>query len=254
MTNNSITLEHWRNYQPDTNTFADKVALVTGAADGIGRAVTIALAQHGATVLMLDKKARHLEKLYDQITAQQFKEPVILPIDLMDTTDITATQLAQAISDDVGKLDILLHNAAELGSPSPLDQYDMSYWEQVMQTNLHAPYLLTRALLPLLRQTHPTQLLFSSADIGRNPKAYGGAYSIAYAGIEAQMTIWSQELERVSQISVNSIDPGPVRTVLRRRSHPGEDQASLATPTQIVPAYLKVLSGVDAYQGQQIKL
>jgi len=243
---------NWRAHEITKNSFTDKVILVTGAAEGIGRAVTIALAELGATVLMLDRKARHLEKLSDQISQSGATEPIILPVDLMDINAESATILAQAVNDDIGKLDGLLHNAAELGSPSPLDQYDLEYWEKVMQTNLHAPYLLTRALLPLLKQESPTSILFTSADVGREALAYWGAYSIAYAGIEAQMRIWSQELEKVSNIRINSIDPGPVRTSFRRRSHPGESQDSLPSPQSIVPAYLMMLENTAALHGESI--
>jgi len=244
----------WHQYQADKNDFTDKVIMVTGAADGIGKAVTIALAEQGATVLMLDKKSRHLEKLYDQVCERGFEEPIILPIDLMEITPESATELAQAVNDDIGRLDGLLHNAAELGSPSPLDQYDMNYWNEVMHTNLQAPYFLTRALLPLLKQDYDTNVLFTTADVGREALAYWGAYSIAYAGLEAQMTIWAQELEAISNIKVNSIDPGPVRTSFRRRSHPGESQASLATPQSITPAYLKILSGSHQHHGQPLSI
>lgn len=240
----------WQSYQPTDNEFEGKTILVTGAADGIGRAVTLALAKHGCTVLMLDKKSRHLEKLYDQIIDVGHKEPVIVPIDLKEITAESATVLANSILQDFGKLDGLLHNAAELGSPSPMDQYDMSHWDEVMQVNLHAPYLLTRALLPLLKQDTTTSIIFTSADQGRNPTAYWGAYSIAYAGIEAQMKLWAEELENTSNIKINSIDPGPVRTALRRRSHPGEDQASLITPQAIANAYL-YLFAKDTSHGQQ---
>ncbi|NND82301.1 MAG: SDR family NAD(P)-dependent oxidoreductase, partial [Gammaproteobacteria bacterium] len=202
----------WADYRPQPNQFDDKVIMITGAADGIGRAVTMALAEYGATVLMLDKKARHLEKLYDSIMQQGFTEPVILPVDLMEITPESATRLAQATLDDFGRLDGLLHNAAELGSPSPMDQYDLDYWNEVMHTNMQAPYFLTRALLPLLKQDYATNIVFTSADEGRHPQAYWGAYGIAYAGIEAQMKIWAEELESVSNIKVNSLDPGPVRT------------------------------------------
>ena len=242
----------WQNYQADKNEFVDKAILVTGAADGIGRAVTLALAEQGANVLMLDKKARHLEKLFDQVTERGFAEPVILPFDLLDVTPESATTLAQAINDDIGKLDGLLHNAAELGSPSPMDQYDLEYWSQVMQINLQAPYFLTRALLPLLKQKHQTNVLFTSADVGRQPLAYWGAYSIAYAGLEAQMTLWAEELEAVSNIKVNSIDPGAVRTSFRRRSHPGESQETLPTPKSITPAYLKLLNASHTMHGQAL--
>jgi len=242
----------WQGDQADPNNFTDKVILVTGAADGIGKAVSLALAEQGATVLMLDKKARHLEKLSDQINAKGFQEPVILPVDLMEVTPESATTLAQAVHDEIGKLDGLLHNAADLGSPSPLDQYDMEYWNAVMHTNLQAPYFLTRALLPLLKQNYATNVIFTSADVGRAAAAYWGAYSIAYAGLEAQMTIWAEELENISNINVNSIDPGAVRTSFRRRSHPGESQESLPTPQSITPAYLKLLSSDHEYRGKRL--
>jgi len=249
-----MTQFDWQNYHPEKESLTDKIILVTGAADGIGKAVTKSLSEHGATVLMLDKKARHLEKLSDEIVERGYTEPVILPIDLMEVTPETATTLAQAVHDDIGHLDGLLHNAAELGSPSPLDQYDMNYWNSVMHTNLQAPYLLTRALLPLLKQDHTTNILFTSADVGRVAAPYWGAYSIAYAGLEAQMTIWAEELETVSNIKVNSIDPGAVRTSLRRRSHPGESQDSLVTPQSISAAYLKILAGDHNFHGQKLQV
>lgn len=249
-----MTTFDWQHFQAQPNCLQDKVILITGAADGIGKAVTLAFAEHGATVLMLDKKARHLEKLYDQIVERGFTEPVILPVDLMDVTPESATIFAQAIHDDIGKLDGLLHNAADLGSPSPLDQYNMEYWHSVMQTNLHAPYFLTRACLPLLKQEHDTNIVFTSADVGRQAAAYWGAYAIAYAGLEAQMTIWSQELENTTNIKVNSLDPGPVRTSFRRRSHPGESQDSLVAPQQITPAYLQLFSANKQRQGAALKI
>jgi NAD(P)-dependent dehydrogenase (short-subunit alcohol dehydrogenase family) len=249
-----ITQLDWQGFQPNKDELSNKTILVTGAADGIGRALTIALAEQGATVLMLDKKSRHLEKLFDQVTERGFAEPVILPVDLMEITADTATTLAQAVHDDIGNIDGLLHNAAELGSPSPMDQYDMAYWNQVMHTNLQAPYLLTRALLPLLKHDLQTNILFTSADVGRQPAAYWGAYSIAYAGIEAQMKIWAEELEAISNIKVNSIDPGPIRTGLRRRSHPGESQESLAPPSSIVNAYLKIFSNAHSHHGEKLRL
>ncbi len=244
----------WRSYAPAADNLTDKSILVTGAADGIGKAVSIALAKQGATVLMLDKKARHLEKLYDQIVERGFAEPVILPVDLMDVTPESATVLAQSIHDDLGYLDGVLHNAAELGSPSPLDQYDMEYWQSVMQINLHAPYLLTRALLPLLKQDHDTNLVFTTADVGRNAEAYWGAYAIAYAGLESQMTIWAEELENTSNLKVNSLDPGPVRTSLRRRSHPGESQEKLVAPQTITNAYIMLFAGDHNYHGQKLSV
>lgn len=249
-----ITKIDWQNFQPEASLFKNKTILVTGAADGIGKAATLDLAKYGATVIMLDKKARHMEKLYDQIVEQGYQQPVLLPHDLLELSPQIADTIASGIEQDFGQLDGLLHNAAELGSPSPLDQYDFEYWNKVMQTNLQAPYILTRSLLPLLNKAENASILFSSADSGRNPKAYWGAYSIAYAGIEAQMKIWADELENPTNIKVNSIDPGAVRTSFRRRSHPGESQDSLLTPAQITMGYLYLLSGEHTLNGKAIKL
>ncbi len=245
---------NWQDYKPSNGQLNGKVILVTGAADGIGKAVSLALAQYGATVLMLDKKARHLEKVYDQALERGFTEPVILPVDLMDVTPESATVLAQSVYDDIGHIDGLLHNAADLGSPSPLDQYDMAYWNSVMQTNLHATYYISRAMLPLLKQDHQTNLLFTTADVGREARAYWGAYAIAYAGVESQMTIWAEELENTSNIKVNSIDPGAVRTSFRRRSHPGESQDSLVTPQSIAAAYLYIFSNEHNFHGSKLSI
>ena len=248
----NTTQMNWRETTPDLNLLKGKKILVTGAADGIGRAVSIALARTGATVIILDHKARHLEKLYDQITAEQASEPVIVPLDLETLTPEGATQLAQSLYDEFGHIDGVLHNAAELGSPSPLDQYDMAYWDKVMNINARAPYLLTRALLPVLRLAPSGQVIFTTADCAIDPQAYWGAYAIAYASVEAQMKIWSEELMQTSNIAVNSLDPGAVRTSLRRRSHPGEDQNGLTLPQEITPVYLKLLCGDHKLQGQHI--
>jgi NAD(P)-dependent dehydrogenase (short-subunit alcohol dehydrogenase family) len=249
-----ISRLEWQNFQANTDDFKDKTILVTGAANGIGRALSIELAKLGTQVLMLDKKLRHLEKLYDSIVESGGTAPVILPVDLNELDASSATVIAQGIADDIGKLDGLVHNAAELGSPSPMDQYDMTHWQEVMQVNQHAPYLLTRAVLPLLKQVNQSQVMFTTADVARTPQAYWGAYAIAYAGVEAQMTLWSEEQEQISNIKFNSIDPGAVRTSFRRRSHPGESQEQLPTPQEIINAYLLVLSGHHEFNGAKLKL
>lgn len=248
------TLLDWRSYTASENLLLNKVILITGAADGIGKAVSIAIAKHGATAILLDKKTRHLEKVYDTILEQRAVEPVMLPFDLLNCTPDAAQTIAEGIMHDFGRLDGLLHNAAELGSPSPMDQYDFEYWQKVMQTNLQAPYLLTRMLLPALNATTSSQILFTSDRSGRRPCAYSGAYGIAYAGLEAQMKVWADELENPSNIKINSIDPGPIRTSLRRRSHPGESQESLIAPQTITPAYLKLLAGDHSYHGEALSL
>ena len=239
---------------PDFAALEGKHIVVTGAAQGIGRAVTIALAKAGVTVIMVDNKARHLETLYDAIVSDKGTEPVIAPLELKTLDAEAATQFAQHIYNEFGHLDGLLHNAAELGSPSPMDQYDLEYWQATLQVNAQAPYLLTRALLPVLKQATRADIVFTSADCGRQPSAYWGAYAIAYAAVETQAKIWSEELAQVSSLHFNTLDPGPARTALRRRSHPGEDQASLPLPQSLTPAYLALFDSHHAYQGEQLRI
>ena len=249
------TFFDWQRYQPSENNLLNKIILVTGAADGIGKAVSLAAAKHGATVILLDKKTRHLEKVYDAIVAQGSTEPVMLPFDLLNCTPDAAQTIANGVMQDFGRLDGLLHNAAELGSPSPMDQYDFEYWQKVMHINLQAPYFLTRMLLPALNaDKNNSQLIFTSDASGRSPSAYSGAYGVAYGGLEAQMRIWADELENPTNINVNSVDPGPVRTSLRRRSHPGENQDTLTPPQTLVPAYLKLLAGDHSFHGEALSL
>ena len=125
--------------------------------------------------------------------------------------------------------------------PGPLTQYPANAWSEVMQTNLQAPWVLTRALIPVLENAATASVLFGSAASGRVPTANWGAYAIAYAGIEAQMAIWAAEMKNISGIRFNSIDPGAVNTQMRRRSHPGESPLASAKPEEIVPAYLYLL-------------
>jgi NAD(P)-dependent dehydrogenase (short-subunit alcohol dehydrogenase family) len=251
----SVKKIEWQDYVPGTGLFSDSVILVTGAAGGIGRTVTIALAAEGATVIMLDRKLRHMEKLYDMIVEQGHTEPVLLPRDLLTLDPKTCEQIAAGIEADFGSLTGILHNAAELGSPSPLAQYSPEAWSQVMQVNLQAPWILTRTLMPLLEIAPRASVLFSSAACGRDPAPNWGAYAIAYAGVEAQVKIWAAETENISNIRFNSIDPGPVNTEMRRRSHPGESPAASLSPDDIAAAYLYLL-GEDSHSinGQSLIL
>lgn len=178
----------------------------------------------------------------------------MLPLDLLQCSPDVAQTVANGVLEDFGRLDGLLHNAADLGSPSPMDQYDLEYWQKVMQVNLQAPYFLTRMLLPALKSAEAAQVVFTSDHSGRVPSAYWGAYGVAYGGLEAQMKIWADELENPSNVRVNSVDPGPTRTALRRRSHPGESQDSLQPPQYLVPAYLKLFAGEHSHHGLSLSL
>jgi len=244
------------NYQAPADLLADKVILVTGASDGIGRAVALAFAEHSAQVIALDKKQRRLETLHDEIVAAGAPHaPILVVQDLAKLDSSHSQQIAAGIQHDCGRLDGLLHNAAELPGLTGLHRYSEQDWDRVMAVNLKAPYLLTQALLPLLMSSGHPSVLFSSADVGRRGRAYWGAYAAAYGGIEVLAQVWSAETETNTNIRFNTIDPGPVRTALRVRAYAGEDPSETAPPDSIVGAYL-YLMGDDSLsvRGQAICL
>lgn len=228
-------------YKPPTDLLQGRIVLITGAADGIGRAVCRACAAHGASLVMLDRKSRKLEILYDEITDRGWPEPTLVVQDLEQLDSQRAADLAAGIAHDFGRLDGLLHNAGVLDLLTPLHSYPLDLWRRTMQVNLTAPYLLTQALVPLLKLSESASVIFTSADVGRRGRAYWGAYAAAYAAIENLVQTWADELEANTSVRMNSIDPGAVRTALRNAAYPGELAGSLKAPDDIVNAYLYLL-------------
>lgn len=228
-------------YQCPEQAFAGRVILVTGAGDGIGRAVSLALARHGATVILLGRTQEKLEAVYDQIKANGGPEPAMAPVNL----DVARPQDYEALADlfdkEFGRLDGILHNASILGDITPLEQYEYGTWDTVMQVNVNAPFYLTRALMPLLRESDDASVLFTSSSVGRKGRAFWGAYAVSKFATEGMMQVLADELENVSRIRVNSINPGATRTRMRAMAYPAEDASTLKTPEQIVPAYLYLL-------------
>lgn len=229
------------NYKPAADLLKDRIILVTGAGDGIGAAAAKSFAAHGATVILLGRSARKLEKVYDAIEQSGGPQPALVPLNLEKAVPEQYLELSTMLEKEFGRLDGLLHNAALLGTLTPLEQYDIKQWAQLMQVNLHAPYLLTRAVLPLLKNSKDASVLFTSSGVGRKGRAYWGAYAITKAAGENMMEIWADELEANTNIRVNSIDPGAVRTAMRAKAYPGEDPNSLPRPEEILSVYLYLL-------------
>lgn len=239
-------------WQPSSGLLQHRVILVTGAADGIGRALSLSCAAHGATVVLLDQNVRGLEKVYDDINAAGHPQPAIYPLDLRGATPDDYLTLATTLEKEFDRLDGLVHNAALLGALTPLVHFDDELWYQVMQTNLNAPYQLTRACLELMTRADDASIIFSSDATGRRGKAYWGAYAISKAGVENMMQILAEELESNTSIRVNSVDPGAVRTALRIIAYPAEDRSRLRSPDEVVNPFLYLL-GPDSkgVSGQQ---
>jgi NAD(P)-dependent dehydrogenase (short-subunit alcohol dehydrogenase family) len=232
-----------RDWEPAENALDERIILITGAADGIGRALTRACAKHGATVVMLDRNVRGLEQTYDEIVAAGHPEPALYPLDLQGASPNDYAVLAQTVERELGRLHGLVHNAALLGALIPLLHFDDELWYQVMQINLNAPYLLTRACLDLMtRSGDDASIVFTSDAAGRRGKAYWGAYGVAKAGLENLMQILADELEANTPVRVNSIDPGAVRTALRLIAYPAEDPNRLRTPDEVLTPFLYLLS------------
>lgn len=228
-------------YSPSKDYLAGRTILVTGAGDGIGRAVSIALAAHGATVVLLGRTLTKLEAVYDQIEESGGTQPAIYPLNLEGATEHDYLELAEKLKTEFSSLEGLLHNAAQLRLLSRIDDYDVQTWFQVMQTNINGPFMLTQACLPLLRKASDASLLFTSDDLGRKAKAYWGAYAVSKFGTEGLMQILAEEFGESSNIRVNSFSPGPTRTKLRALAYPGEDPGTLKPPEQLVQFYLWLL-------------
>ena len=230
----------------------NRTILVTGAANGIGRALVNAIAARGASTILLDKDVHGLELAYDEIVALGHPEPALYPLDLQGATADDYAALAATLEKEYSGLDGLVHNAAQLGALVPLANFEDEMWFQTLQVNLNAPYLLTTACLGLMNLSADASIIFSSDTSGRQGKAYWGAYGVSKAGLEGFMQILADELEANTPIRVNSIDPGPVRTGLRRLAYPGEDAATLNAPEDVVDPFLYLL-GPDSrgITGQQ---
>jgi len=232
-------------YQPASDLLAGRVILVTGAGAGLGRAAALAYARHGATVILLGRTQKKLENVYDEIERERLSPPLLMPMDLGKAGLAEYEQIASAIGEQYGRLDGLLHSAAILGNLTPLSMYDLATWTQVVQVNLNAPYLLTRACLGVLGQSGDASVIFTSSDVARSGRAYWGAYATAGAAVENLARIWAKELAGSTAIRINTLDPGAVRTALRNRAYPGEDPSQLPLPEAVMPAYL-YLMGPDS--------
>jgi len=244
--------ESKRDYSPGKDLLKGRVILVTGAGDGIGRAVSVALGAHGATVVLLGKTVKKLEATYDLLVAAGSPKPGIYPMDLMGAKYKDYEDLVGVLDKEYGKLDGLVHNAGILGERAPIEHHEIHIWQQVLQVNLTAPFMLSKACLELLYKSPDASVVFVSSGVARNPRAYWGAYSVSKAGIENLSKMLAEETEFRKTLRVNCINPGPVKTEMRRLAFPAEDRDKLATPEQIVGTYLYLL-GPDSkgITGQQ---
>ena len=232
----------------------DKVILVTGANRGFGLAITMDLSKAGATVIMLGRDLGSLEYAYDAVVNAGYKEPILYPLDLEGATPENYQELQDNVLEKFDKLDGLIHNAAILGAQMPIEQYDIKLWYSTLQINLSAPFMLTQFLIPALVKSEDARILFLSSSVGREARAYWGAYSVSKFGIEGFAKTLSEELEKTN-ITVNTVNPGKLRTEMRRTAYPAEDSSTVPMPEEKSAAIVYLLSNLSPkLNGEQLTI
>jgi len=250
-----LSHEQIRNFVAEDDSLEGKVILVTGAGDGIGRVAALTYARFGATVLLLGRTTSKLEAVYDEIESMGGKQPAILPMDLETASYDEMQKLERLIDKEFGQLDGLLHNAGILGALTPLEMYDVDTFAQVMKVNCTATFMLTQALLPLLKDADNGSIVFTSSTVGTYPRAFWGAYALSKQAVEGMSDIFTQETKNTTNLRFNCINPGGIRTNMRAHAYPGENPMSLKTPEDIMSAYVCLMSNESiGVRGQVVEL
>ena len=235
------------------NLLENRCILVTGAGDGIGKAVSILCAKLGAQVLLLGRTEKKLNTVYDEIENINPGSATIIPFDLNEKEEEQYQQIGNFIKENFNRLDGLIHCASSLGTLQPLHQTNGESFLEIIQTNLNSHFLLTKALLEPLSQSDNASVVITSSSVGRIPRAYWGAYSISKVAVEAMSSIWADELGEAEKIRFNTLNPGATNTAMRRKAYPTEPTDKNPDPGEIAWAYIYLLSEEsNSVNGQQL--
>ena len=224
-------------YQPQKNLLQNRIILVTGASDGIGREAALTYAEYGASVILTGRNEEKLKGVAQEIEAAGGIPARWYTLDLLTCTPASCQELAHRISTQYPRLDGVLHNAGLLGEVRPMDEQDPEIWQEVMQVNVNGTFFLTQALLPLLLKSDSGSLVFTSSSVGREGRANWGAYAVSKFATEGMMQVLAEEYQS-RHLRVNCINPGGTRTKMRASAFPSEDPQKLKTPADIMPLYL----------------
>ncbi|HSZ53058.1 MAG TPA: SDR family NAD(P)-dependent oxidoreductase [Caulobacteraceae bacterium] len=226
----------------DTGPLAGRVALVTGATRGIGRACAVSLGEAGAHVIALGRTQGALEELDDELRTRTGRGATLVPLDLSDGPALDA--LGGVIFQRHGKLDILVHAAGMLGGLRPVAHIPPELWDRIVSVNLTSVFRLIRSLEPLMRASEAGRAIFLSSSVAAKPKAFWGSYAATKAAVEALARSWADEVD-VSPLRVAIVNPGPMRTRMRAEAYPGEDPQTLPAPSEIAPLILEICLSPD---------
>ena len=222
-----------------------RVVLIAGAAGGLGRAAAVAVARAGATPVLLGRKVRPLEKLYDEIAALRAARTAIYPLDLEGASPRDYEEMSETIEREFGRLDGIVHAAAHFSGLQPAVAIDPMDWLRSLHVNLSAPFLLLQACLPLLNKAHDASVVFVLDDLDRVRKAHWGGYGVAKHALAGLVSILHQEMESGS-VRVHALLPAPLRTALRRTAYFGENSLELPAPDSAAGALVYLLSAEGA--------
>ena len=227
-------------YQPKSDLLNNRIILVTGASDGIGREAALTYARYGAEVILLGRNLERLQ-LTEKAINQLNKRPAhSVVFDLAQATPENCQHIAQQLALQFSHLDGVLHNAGILGEIVPLAELDPHVWQQVMKINVDATFYLTQALLPLLLKSDAGSLIFTTSSVGRTGRTGWGAYAVSKFATEGMMQVLADEYKN-QHLRVNCINPGGTRTKMRASSFPEEDANKLKTPADLMPLYLYLM-------------
>ena len=230
-----------RSYTYPADLLRDRIVLITGASDGIGKALALHSASLGAQVILHGRNVSKLEIVYDEVEAiEGAPRPSIAVMDLASANSESYTTLAQSIEQEFGRLDGLVHNAGILGERYSIEQYDAVLWQRVMHVNVTAAFAMTQVFLPLLHESDDASVIFTSSGVGRSGKAFWGAYAVSKFATEGLSQVLADE-HRHGDLRSNCVNPGATRTKMRLEAYPAEDREQLKKPEDILATYIYLL-------------
>lgn len=230
-----------QSYVAPPDLLRDRIILITGASDGIGRALALRTAGLGAQIILHGRNIKKLEKVYDEIEAlEAAPRPSIAVVDLASANSVAYESLADNLAGEFGRLDGLVHNAAIVGDRFAIAQYDAVQWQRVLHVNVTAAFALTQVLLPMLQQAADPSIIFTSSSVGRVGRAFWGAYAVSKFATEGLSQVLADE-HREGKLRVNCINPGATRTGMRLEAFPAEDRGLLKSPDEVLAPYLLLL-------------
>jgi len=230
-----------RSYEYPDDILRDRIILITGSSDGIGKALALHAASLGAQVILHGRSVQKLEKIYDAIESiEGAPRPSIAVMDLESANAESYTTLAQSIESEFGRLDGLVLNASILGERYSIEQYDAVLWQKVMHVNVTSVFAMTQVFLPLLQKSDDPSVIYTSSGVGRTGKAFWGAYAASKFATEGLSQTLADE-HRHSKLRSNCINPGATRTNMRLAAYPAEDRDALKRPEEILAPYVYLL-------------